>query len=101
MSNAVYYVSFKLKKSANVDDFLAASKVLNDEFISKQPGYISWEQVRDGDTWADFLRFETKSDLEKFKEISKEPSEIAKKFYSFMNPFTIKMHLFEVEKSHE
>ena len=84
MSNAIYYVSYKLKKGASVPDFLLAAKKLNDEVISKQKGYVSWQQLRDGNLWADAATFETMEDLENFKEFSKKPGETAKKFYSFM-----------------
>jgi len=100
MSNAVYYVSYKLKKGASVPDFLLAAEKLNNEFISKQKGYISWKQLFDGKTWADVCTFETMDDLNNFKEVSSKPSELAKKFYSFMNLFSCKEHLFSVEKSY-
>ena len=102
MANAIYYVSYPLKKGASVPDFLLAAQRLNDEFISKQRGYISWQQFRDGDTWADVLTFETMDDLKNFKVVSDNPSELAEKFYSFMNlsPKLCKMHVFTVERSY-
>ena len=100
MSNAVYYVSYKLKKGASVPDFLLAAEKLNNEFISRQKGYVSWKQLFDGKTWADVCTFETMDDLNNFKEVSSKPSELAKKFYSFMNLFSCKEHLFSVEKSY-
>ena len=102
MSNAVYYVSYPLKKDASVPDFLLAAEKLNNEFISKQKGYVSWKQFRDGDIWADVLTFETMDDLNNFKVVSNNPSELAEKFYSFMNlsPSLCKMHVFTVEKSY-
>ena len=102
MSNAVYYVSYKLKKEASIPDFLAAAEALNNEFISKQRGYISWKQLTDGDTWVDMITFETMDDLKNFKTVSRNPSELAKKFYSFMNlsPSVCKVHAFSVERSY-
>ena len=102
MSNAVYYVSYKLKKEASVQDFLAAAEKLNNEVISKQKGYISWDQLVDGDTWVDFLTFETMEDLKSFKKASRNPGETAKKFYSFLNlsPKVCKSHNFSVERSY-
>ena len=99
---AIYYVSYPLKKDASMPDFLLAAEKLNNEFISKQKGYVSWQQYRDGDTWADVLTFETMADLENFKVISENPSELAEKFYSFMdlNPQLCKMHIFTVERSY-
>jgi len=100
MPNAIYYVAYKLKKSASIPDFLLATETLNNESVSKQKGYISWEQFRDGETWADMLRFETAEDLENFKETSKNPSEAALHFYSFINLPSCKMHAFTLEKKH-
>jgi len=77
LSNAVYFVSFRLKKGASVTEFLDAAKKLNDEYISKQPGYVSWKQAVDGETWADMITFETMEDLCKFQEASNNPSELA------------------------
>ena len=77
LSNAVYFVSFRLKKGASVKEFLDAAKKLNDEYISKQPGYVSWKQAVDGETWADMITFETMEDLCKFQEASNNPSELA------------------------
>jgi len=99
MSKAVYYVSFNLKKGANVEDFLLAAEKLNNEFISKQKGYVSWEQLSDEKTWVDLITFETMDDLNNFKEISKNPSELAKNFYSFINPFSCKIRIYSVKKS--
>ena len=102
MSNAVYYVSYKLKKGVSVPDFLLATEKLNNDIISKQKGYISWKQLVDGDTWADFITFETMDDLNNFKEASKNPSDTAKDFYSFIN-FSAKgskLHTFSVKKSY-
>jgi len=102
MSNAIYYVSYPLKEGASVADFLLAAEKLNNEFISKQKGYVSWQQVRDGDIWADVLTFETMADLENFKTVSENPSELAEEFYAFMNlnPKLCKMHVFSVERSY-
>jgi len=102
MSNTVFFCSYKLKKGASVPDFLLASEKLNNEYISKQKGYISWKQAVDGNIWADFLTFETMADLNNFKAASRNPNELAKKFYSFMrlNPFNCKTYAFSIEKSY-
>ena len=101
MSNAVYYVSYKLKKDASIPDFLLAAEKLNNEFISKQRGYVSWKQLVDGDTWADFCTFETMDDLENFKEVSSNPGELSKAFYSFINLMSCKLHIFTVERDYQ
>ena len=99
MHNAVFFVSYKLKKGASVSDFLLASKQLNDLYMSKQKGYIEWKQLVDGETWADFLVFETMDDAKAVEQAS-QPNELAEKFYSFINLNSCKTHFFSVERSY-
>jgi len=100
MPNAIYYVSFKLKKEASVPDFLLAAEKLNNEHISKQKGYVSWKQMVDGDTWADMCTFETMDDLKSFEEASRNPNELALHFYSFINLNSCRGHHFSIERSY-
>ena len=100
MSNAVYYVAYKLKKSTSVPDFLHAAQMLNEGYISKQKGYISGKQLVDGETWADVVVFETMDDLKSFEENSRNPDELALKFYSYINLMSCKTHRFLVERSY-
>ena len=100
MSNAIFYVSYKLKKGASVPDFLQASERLNNEYISKQKGYISWKQVVDGDTWADFATFETMEDVKNFEANSANSGELSQKFYSYINLNSCKAHYFTIERSY-
>ena len=99
MPNAVFFVSYKLKKGASVPDFLIASEKLNDGYMSKQKGYISWKQLVDGDTWVDFLTFETMADAKRVEE-SNSPNALAESFYSFINLNSCKTHFFSVERSY-
>jgi len=103
MAAAIYSVSYKLKKSASVPDFLAAAKKLNDEYISKQKGYVSWKQCvdKEKETWADFATFETMEDAQNFLEGSKNPNEVALAFYAFLNMPSCRSNLYSVEKMHE
>ena len=100
MSKTILMITFKLKKSASVEDFLIASKNLNDKYMSKQKGYVSWKQLRDDDMWIDFLTFET---YENAKAIEKNsnPDELALKFYSFINCASCKVQYFKLEKSYK
>jgi uncharacterized protein CbrC (UPF0167 family) len=97
---AIYYVSFKLKKGVSELDFLLAAEKLNNEFISHQKGYVSWKQLNDGNTWVDLITFKTMEELNDFKELSKKPNALAKKFYSFINPFSCKVRIYFVEKEY-
>ncbi len=100
MSKVVMYISFKLIKGKSVPDFLLASEKLNNEYMSKQKGYISWEQLNNGDTWVDFLTFETMEDVKEV-ENNPNPSDSALKFYSFINMSTCKVQYFTVERSYK
>ena len=102
MSNAIYYVEYKLKKGASVPDFLQASEELNNGHISKQKGYISWTQLYDdkNDIWADMCKFETLEDVKNFEDNSGDPCELALNFYSFFNLNSCKGHFFTIERSY-
>ncbi|MCL2037293.1 MAG: hypothetical protein FWG83_07935 [Oscillospiraceae bacterium] len=101
MKNAIFYVSYKLKEGASVSEFLQASETLNNEYISKQKGFVSWKQVADGGTWADLLTFETMEDAKDFETNSGNSGELAQKFYSYINLNSCKVHYFAVERSYE
>ena len=98
MSNAVMFVSFKLVEGASVQDFIAAAKRTNDEFISKQKGYISWKQLRDGEQWADLLFWETMDDARNAAVAScADPS--ACDFGAFIDQESVRHSMFSVERS--
>jgi len=98
MKNAIWFISYKLKKGADESEFLAASKQLGKEYISKQKGYISWKQLKDGDIWADLAAWETMDDAKAFEK--GDGGELAAKFYSFINFNSIKSQFYTVEQSH-
>lgn len=97
---AVFYCAFKLKKGASVKGFLLAAEKLNNEYISKQKGYVSWKQLNDGDTWADFIVFETMEDVKNFEKDSVNAGELAQEFYSFINLVSCKVNYFTIEKEY-
>lgn len=101
MKNAIYYVSYKLKKGKSTADFLAAAESLNKGYISKQPGYVSWQQLNAGETWADMCTFETMTDLENFIKASETPGELALTFYSYINLPSCKSHYYTVERTYK
>ncbi|MFV0400003.1 MAG: hypothetical protein ACK5LX_05210 [Oscillospiraceae bacterium] len=100
MSNVVFFNSYKLKKGSSIPDFLDAVEKLNNEYISKQKGYISFQILVDGETWADSTTFETMEDAKRFAEPG-EPNEYAEKFYSFLNFSTCKSNFYTVEKTYK
>ncbi len=99
MSKAVMFITFKLAKGASVPEFLRASEKLNDVHMSKQKGYISWKQLREGELWADLITWETAEDAQKILE-PREPSEEMAAFYSFLDGDSCKVQLFTEEKSY-
>ena len=101
MAHAIYYCAYKLKKGSSVPDFLQAAETLNEEYISKQRGYISWKQMVDGETWADMISFETMEDLNAFEEASQTPNAFALQFYAFINLNSCKVHRFSLEREYE
>jgi hypothetical protein len=102
MNNAVFYCSYNLKKGAVASDFLQASEKLNNEYISKQKGYISWQQLHDekSDMWVDLLTFETMEDVKIFESNSENAGELAGQFYSYINLNSCKVNYFKVERNY-
>ena len=99
MSNVIFFNSYKLKKGVSVSDFLEAVNRLNDEYTSKQNGFISSKIAVDGEIWADFTTFETMEDAKKFAEAN-DPNDLAEKFYSFINLNSCITRFFAIEGSH-
>ncbi len=58
MSNVLWFITYQLKKDVSIEDFLRASEQCNKEVLSRQKGFISWEVLRDGDTWVDLVKCE-------------------------------------------
>ena len=99
MSHAVWFISFTLKKNVSVEDFLLASEKCHNEVLSRQKGFISWEVLRDGDTWVDLVRWETPEDA-KNGETAGGSNPAAHAFYACINMNSCKTRLFTVEKTH-
>ena len=99
--NATFHCTFKLKKNADVQAFLQAAKALNDGYISKQPGYVSWQQLHDGNTWVDLITFDSTENVKGFEDRSNaSPNELAMAFYSFINLPSCVVRYYTVEASH-
>ena len=97
MSNIVFHNSYKLKKGVSVSEFLVAVESVNNEYISKQAGYISFKLLVDGEIWADSTAFETMEDAKSFAEAC-EPNEFAdefaEKFYSLFEKIVVRATFF-------
>jgi len=99
MPHAVFFNSYKLKKGASVPEFLEAVENLNNEYISKQKGYVSFQLLVDDDTWADSTTFETMEDAKNFAKAT-DPNGYAEKFYSFLNFNSCKSNFFTLEQDY-
>lgn len=98
MQKVAFFNSYKLKKGVSIPDFLVSVEELVNGYISKQKGYISFDLLADGDTWADSTTFETMTDAKRFAEASC-PNDLAEKFYALINLSTCKSHFYTTEKS--
>lgn len=99
MAQAYWFISYELKEGVSVDEFLAASKECSDEVLSKQKGFISWEVLRDGDTWVDLVKWESAEDAKK-GETAGAGNPASRKFYSYINIKTCKLRPFSIEATH-
>ena len=99
MSKAIWFISYKLMEGVSEADFLRASQKCNDEVLSKQKGFISWDVLRDGDTWIDLVKWETLEDG-KNGEVAGQSHPAAHEFYACLNMNSCKMQTFTVEKQH-
>lgn len=99
MPIATWFISYNLKKGASEEEFLVASKKCHDEVLSQQKGFISWDVLRDGDTWIDYVKWDTIEDA-KNGETAGAGNPAAKEFYSFINMNSCKMQLYSLVKSH-
>ena len=100
MSNAVWFISYKLKKGKSVSDFLFTTEKLNNEYVCKKKGYISWKQLLNKDTWVDLMTWKTIEDAKNFEKGDGETSQLAKDFYSFIDFKSLKSQFYTVEKSY-
>jgi len=100
MPNAVWFISYKLKKGASVADFLIASEKCHNEVLSKRKGFISWNVLTQGDTWVDLVTWETMEDAINAENDEGSIDPVAQEFYSFINLNSCKTQLYSVEKSY-
>ena len=100
VAKAIWFISYKLVKDADVSEFLAASRQCHDEVLSKHKGFISWQVLAKDDTWVDFVTWETKEDAINAEKNSDPTNPVAAKFYSFINFNSIKSQIYTIEKNY-
>ncbi len=86
-------------EGASVQAYLAASQKVRDEILGIQKGFISWQVLKDGDTWADLIIWETPEDA-KNAETAGQGNPNAQEYYSYMDFSSMKNQMFTVEKSY-
>lgn len=90
MEKAAWIITFKLKKNVSQEDFIAATQKLHDAVLSKAEGFVSWEQYLQGDTWTDFVIWESLEAAKRGVEAG-HGSEEAKSFYALLQCNICKM----------
>ena len=100
MSKAIWFISYKLVEGASVSDFLLAQEKCNNEVLSRKKGFISWQALKQDDTWVDLVTWETMEDAMSGEDDQGNIPPIAQKFYDFINPASLKLEIFSVEKSY-
>jgi len=98
MSNAVWFISYKLVEGVSVSDFLLASEKTQKEVLSKKKGFISWQLLNDGDTWVDLVTWETMEDAIN-AESNDEIDPVAMEFYAFIESSSIKMQAYSIKRN--
>ncbi len=99
MSNAVWFISYKLKNEASASDYLAASQKVHDEILSKQKGFISWKVLKDGGTWVDLVIWETPEDAKK-AETAGQNNPVAQEYYSYMDFTSMTNQMYIIQKDY-
>ena len=99
-NNAIWFISYKLKKEASVEDFLLAQEKCSNEVLSKKQGFISWQVLRSGDTWVDLCTWNTMEDAKNAEKDDGKPNPVAQKFYSFIDFKSLRHQVFSVEKTY-
>ena len=100
MSNVVWFISYKLVEGVSVPDFLLASEQARNQVLSKKKGFISWKMLASGDTWVDFVTWETMEDAINAENDDIVVSPAAQNFYSFIDFDSLKSQTYTIEKSY-
>ena len=99
MKTVVWVIANKLNKGVSTDDYLLASKKCHDEIFSKQKGFISWDVIRDDDTWIDLVKWESAEDASNAQAVGVNHP-VAHELYPFLDMNCSKLQVCSVEKSH-
>jgi len=100
MTKTILFISYKLKNGVSEKDFLEAAEKLNNEYMSKQEGYISWQQLKEKDCWVDMITFKRIEDAKRVEQ-NKEPNPLAEKFYAYIKLMSCRIHYYSIERSYK
>jgi len=91
-------ISFKLKDGVTVEDFLAASDEIQENYLSQCKGFISRQLMIIDGTWTDWVIWETIADANNSMEQSME-SESGKKFTALVGEI-LEYNLYPLERAY-
>ena len=94
MPNVLMFINLKLVKEKSIRDFFLAARKFNNEYMSKQKGYVSWDQLVEGEACCNIFHWETMDDAKKVLG-SNTPTSLAENFYTFIDPESCKVSLFD------
>ncbi len=99
MPEVVEFVSFKVKEGISEQQLLAASDEFNEGFLSLQKGYVSRRFIKEGDTWADLVLWETMEDaMNAVNAVEKSPA--AESYDACIEQSTCKMQHLTIVKNY-
>ncbi len=81
MAKTAWIFSYKLRKNVSAEEFIERTQKLHDEVISKAKGFISWEHYLQGNTWTDFVLWETEEDAENAMTVG-QGKKVTEDFYA-------------------
>lgn len=97
-TGAVEVITMRLQDRADVDGFLAANKVIRDEYASQQPGFIARQTgVTTEGEWAFVVHWEGRADAEaSIAGFGEAPG--LEEFSSFINFETMVNTIYEIQQ---
>jgi len=100
MSKAIWFISYQLVKGACEAEFLQAQETCSNEVLSQKKGFVSWQALKQGNTWVDLVTWASMEDAINGEDSQGDVPTAALAFYAFINPTSLKSEVFLVEKSY-
>lgn len=99
MTKTAWIFSYKLRNNVTDEHFIECTQKLHDEVISKADGFISWEHYKQGDTWTDFVLWESKVAAENATTIGQGKA-VTEDFYACIRMQTCRALISELVKKY-